>query len=87
LFVDLYDNALKPWKVTVNRFGPIPVNDGHNSVVLTPGDANPTIYDLQNNHTTLAFQQIVAAANSAAPAEYNNVQRYATPAGLSQVMK
>ncbi len=87
LFVDLYDNSLKPWKVTVNRFGPIPVNDGFNSVCLTPGDANPTIYDLQNSHTSLAFQQMVAAANSAVPAEYANVQRYATPGGLSQVMK
>jgi hypothetical protein len=87
LFVDLYDNTLKPWKVTVNRFGPIPVNDGYNSVCLTPGDANPTIYDLQNSHTSLAIQQMVAAANSAVPAEYTNVQRYATPSGLSQVMK
>jgi hypothetical protein len=87
LFVDLYDNSLKAWKVTVNRFGTIPVNDGYNSVCLTPGDANPTIYDLQNSHTSLAFQQMVAAANSAVPAEYTNVQRYATPGGLSQVMK
>ena len=87
LFVDLYDNSFKPWKVTVNRFGTIPVNDGFNSVCLTPGDANPTIYDLQNDHMSLAFQQMVAAANSAVPAEYTNVQRYATPAGLSQVMK
>jgi hypothetical protein len=87
LFVDLYDNSLKPWKVTVNRFGTIPVNDGYNSVCLTPGDANPTIYDLQNSHLSLAFQQMVAAANSAVPAEYTNVQRYATPGGLSQVMR
>jgi Protein of unknown function (DUF1329) len=87
LFVDLYDSSLKPWKVTVNRFGTIPVNDGYNSVCLTPGDANPTIYDLQNDHNSLAFQQMVAAANSAVPVEYTNVQRYATPAGLSQVMK
>src|SRR6185369_17036401 len=28
LLVDLYDSSLKPWKVTVNRFGPIPINDG-----------------------------------------------------------
>jgi hypothetical protein len=85
--VDLYDNSLKPWKVTVNRFSPIPVNDGFNSTCLTPGDANPTIYDLQNSHASLAFQQMVAAANSAVPAEYTNVQRYAMPSGLSQIMK
>jgi Protein of unknown function (DUF1329) len=87
LFVDLYDNSFKPWKVTVNRFGPIPVNDGYNSMCLTPGDANPTIYDLQNSHSTLAFQQMVAAANSAVPTQYTNVERYAMPSGLSQVMK
>ncbi len=87
LFVDLYDNSLKPWKVTVNRFSPIPVNDGFKSECITPGDANPTIYDLQNYHASLAFQQMVAAANSAVPVEYTNVQRYAMPSGLSQIMK
>ena len=57
LFVDLYDNAFKPWKVTVNRFSPIPVNDGFKSECITPGDANPTIYDLQNYHASLVFSK------------------------------
>ena len=87
LFVDLYDNSLKPWKVTVNRFGPIPVNDGLGGTCLSPGDATPTIYDLQNVHAGLAFQRQIAQTNSAVPAKYLDVQRYATPSGLSEVMR
>jgi hypothetical protein len=87
LFVDLYDSSLKPWKVTVNRFGPIPVNDGFGGAAISPGDSNPTIYDIQNVHAGLVFQKQVADANSAVPAQYLDVQRYATPGGLAQVMR
>jgi len=87
LFVDLYDISLKPWKVTVNRFGPIPVNDGFGGICLSPGDATPTIYDLQNVHAGLALQRQIAQTNSQVPAKYTDVQRYATPSGLSEVMR
>ena len=79
--------ACKPWKVTVNRFGPIPVNDGFGGAAISPGDSNPTIYDIQNVHAGLVFQKQVADANSAVPAQYLDVQRYATPGGLAQVMR
>ena len=87
LFVDLYDNSLKPWKVTVNRYGPIPINDGFGGVAISPGDSNPTIYDIQNVHAGLVFQKQVADANSGVPTQYRDVQRYGTPGGLSQVMR
>jgi hypothetical protein len=87
LVVDLYDNSLKPWKVTVNRFGPIPINDGLGGTAISPGDSNPTIYDIQNVHAGLAFQKQIALTNTAVPAQFLDVQRYATPGGLSQVMR
>jgi hypothetical protein len=87
LFVDLYDSSLKPWKVTVNRFGPIPIHDGFGGMAISPGDSNPTIYDIQNVHAGLVFQKQVADANSAVSVKYLDVQRYATPGGLSQVMR
>lgn len=87
LFVDLYDSSLKPWKLTVNRFGAIPINDGLGGVCLSPGDSNPTIYDIQNVHAGLAFQKQVADTNTAVAAKFLDVQRYATPSGLDQVMR
>jgi len=87
LFVDLYDSSLKPWKVTVNRFGPIPVHDGFGGVAISPGDSNPTIYDIQNVHAGLVFQKQVADTNSAVSAQYLDVQRHATPGGLAEVMR
>jgi hypothetical protein len=87
LFVDLYDNSLKPWKVTVNRYGPIPINDGLGGIAISPGDSNPTIYDIQNVHAGLVFQKQVADANSAVPVQFRDVQRYATPGGLAEVMR
>jgi hypothetical protein len=86
-FADDYDISGKPWKLFMQRFRPEALNEGDGSVAPSDGDTTNAIWDLQNDHTTVGFSITLAQFNSAVPAEYRNVERYALPGGLAQIMQ
>jgi hypothetical protein len=87
LFVDLYDRELRPWKVLLNRWAPIPLNDGFGSSALLDSDPTTSIWDLQNSHVTATWPGMVARVDAGVPSTYRDVNRYALPGGLAQMMK
>ena len=88
---DLYDNNMKLWKTAL-----LAVPDAA-SVPGVPGGRAPgldgffTMWDVQNQHLTLITGLNEKGEgyliNSDAPKEFQDYTKYATPAGLSQIMR
>jgi len=88
---DLYDSNMKLWKTAL-----LAVPDAAN-VPGVPGGKAPgldgffTMWDIQNEHLTLITGLNEKGEgyliNSNAPKEYHDYTRYASPAGLSQIMR
>jgi Protein of unknown function (DUF1329) len=87
LWEDGYDAGLKLWKTALVAQHQVP--DPLLGKVF--GSVTSSVWDLQNNHMTNASTQDKDGrdllANSTAPAEYQDLSRYATPGGLAQIMK
>jgi hypothetical protein len=88
---DLYDANMKLWKVAL-----LAVPDAA-KVPGVPGGVAPgldgffTLWDVQNDHLTVITGLNEKGegyfVNSDAPKEYQNMAKYASPGGLSQIMK
>ena len=88
---DLYDTNMKLWKVAL-----LAVPDAA-KVPGVPGGRAPgldgffTLWDIQNDHLTVitGLNEIGEGyfVNSNAPKEFQDLVRYGTPGGLSQIMK
>ncbi len=86
LWQEIYDSKMKLWKfyevapqrVDVPGIGPQNVAGGDME----------EIWDIQNHHATWAAEAAkTLAANENAPKEYQDVERYTTPAGLNLIMR
>lgn len=86
LWQELYDSHQQLWKfyevapqrVDVPGIGPQNV----------PGGDMEEIWDVRNNHATFAAENAKSlVANENAPAEYQDIPRYTTPAGLNLIMR
>jgi hypothetical protein len=86
LWEELYDTDMKPWKfatvvtqrVQVPGIGP----------VNTPGVDVELIWDIQRNHASAGGESAKSVyVNEQAPAEFQDVSRYTTPAGLNLIMR
>ena len=86
LWQELYDSHQQLWKfyevapqrVDVPGIGPQNV----------PGGDMEEIWDVRNNHATFAAENAKSlVANENAPAEYQDISRYTTPAGLNLIMR
>ena len=89
VWVDLYDRSLKLWKIGPSVYRPmaLPRTDGDVAVGAGgPGDGEYTFWDVQNMHLTFDIQ-IGAQINENAPKSYDDFVRWATPAGMVQVMQ
>ncbi len=89
IWMDLYDVGLKLWKTGPSLYKPMTL-PGTNGDVATggggPGDGMYEFYDMQNHHLTFDIQDH-ALINENAPAEYQDFNRWGTPAGMLQVMQ
>jgi hypothetical protein len=89
IWMDLYDVSLKMWKTGPSLYKPMAL-PGTNGDVATggggPGDGMYEFYDMQNHHLTFDIQDH-ALINANAPPEYQDFQRWGTPAGMLQVMQ
>jgi hypothetical protein len=86
LWEDLYDMQMKPWKFAtiipqrVDVPGVGPVN--------TPGVDIELIWDIQRNHASAGGESTThVSVNEQAPAEFRDLARYTTPAGLNLIMR
>ena len=86
LWQEIYDSKMKLWKfyevapqrVDVPGIGP------QNAA----GGDMETIWDIQSHHATWAAEAAkTLAANENAPKEYQDIERYTTPAGLNLIMR
>jgi hypothetical protein len=86
LWEELFDTQMKLWKfqttlpqrVEVPGVGP----------VVTPGVDVELIWDIQRNHASAGGESAGSVhVNEKAPAEFQDVSRYTTPAGLNLIMR
>jgi len=86
LWQELFDRQMNLWKfqttlpqhVEVPRVGP----------VVTPGVDVETIWDIQHNHASASGESAGSVySNEQAPAEFQDIARYTTPAGLNLIMR
>jgi hypothetical protein len=89
--VDTWDRNGKLWKLQFVFRGPttaIPSDlNGQKSFVQPSGGENAVIYDVQADHTSVAWPSSPPTLNSAVPEQYHNLGLYALPSGLTQIMK
>jgi hypothetical protein len=89
--VDTWDRNLKLWKMQFVFRGPtvaIPADlNGQKSFVQPSGGENAVIYDVQAEHASIAWPASPPTLNSRVPEQYHNIQLYALPSGLNQIMK
>jgi hypothetical protein len=87
LWEDIYDSNMNLWKVALAAQRVINAS----SLGYVPGPVTADSWDIQNNHMTNASTQDKyghdLVANSDVPSEYQDFAKYATPAGLAQIMK
>lgn len=84
---DRYDTSMKFWKAGMWWFWKTPIPN-------SPGDytfnsflnATVVIVDFQNQHFTGGYFNNTYV-NNKVPAKYHDIQRYASPAGLDQIMQ
>jgi hypothetical protein len=89
LAAELYDNNSKLWKVIMTGWKPTPIPGTSGDVTIGyggPGDQLAMMWDVENQHLQVAVQYDTKV-NEDVPARYRDLQRWATPAGLAQVMQ
>jgi Protein of unknown function (DUF1329) len=87
LDADLWDSYGKFYKSNEAEF--VPMKHPEGGVVLGiggPGDGKFSMYDFQNSHASHTTQH-EGAINNDVPKQYWDFNRYATPAGMLQVMQ
>jgi hypothetical protein len=86
LWEELYDSQMKPWKfqmvvpqrIDVPGVGP----------AITPGVDVEFMWDIQRQHASVAGESAgTVYVNEQAPAEFQDMPRYTTPAGLNLIMR
>jgi hypothetical protein len=82
--LDIYDRALKLWKVFNAGCAPGELDDGHGSVAEQSNTRSITA-DLINSHATASIQLAPAQVNNGVPEKYRDIQVWALPAGLPQM--
>lgn len=86
LWQEIYDAKMKLWKfyeVAAQRIE-VPGIGPQNAA----GGDMETIWDVQNNHATWAAESAkTLVANENAPNEFQDLERYTTPAGLNLIMR
>jgi hypothetical protein len=85
-WADLYDADGRLWKTgpALNHTQSVP---GGGEAVVVPAGAWYELWDLENGHASVSVPMLPAGLNSDVPDRYTNLQRYATLAGLEQVMQ
>ena len=89
IWMDLYDAGLKLWKTGPSMYKPMPLPNTGGDVATGgggPGDGMYTFWDQQNEHMTFDIQTD-AQINENVPAQYQDFNRWGTPAGMLQVMQ
>jgi hypothetical protein len=87
LFGDIYDKDQHIWKGFTNFYTVIPINDGQGSHAGLQGDTTSTMFDFQNRHASFAWTAAEVKINHDVPETYQDAELYASPSGLSQIMK
>jgi hypothetical protein len=86
LWQELYDAKMKLWKLY--EVAPQPLEVPGIGPQNVPGGDMEEIWDLQNNHATWAAELAkTLVANANAPREFQDLQRFTTPAGLNLIMR
>ena len=85
-WVDLYDANGKLWKTgpALNHIQSVP---GGGEAVVVPAGAWYELWDVENGHASISVPMQLSRLTSDVQPRYLNLQRYATPAGLDQVMQ
>jgi len=88
---DTWDRSGKIWKLQFIPRGPttaIPADlTGKSTFVMPSGGELGLLYDVQGDHASIAWPSTPPALLSKAPAELRDVEIYALPSGLTQIMK
>lgn len=87
-WVDLYDKYGKLWKTGPEANYPlaVPGTNGGEQVAL-PAGAWSELWDLQNVHSSISVPMEAARFTEDVAPRFRSIDRYATPAGLDQVMQ
>ncbi len=86
LWQELYDSHMKLWKFY--EVAPQAINVPGIGPQNVPGADMEEIWDVQNNHATFAAENPrTLVANENAPAEYQDIPRFTTAAGLNLIMR
>lgn len=89
LWLDLYDRNMRLWKVA--HISPQAMEVPGIGIVNNAGSFSEQFWDLINHHGTYdaSFDATghTVLVNSQAPPEYNDIQKYSSPNGLSEVMR
>jgi len=86
LWEELFDTQMKLWKFQATM--PQRVNVPGVGPVVTPGVDVEMIWDIQRNHASAAGESAGSLyVNEQAPAEFQDLARYTTPAGLNLIMR
>jgi Protein of unknown function (DUF1329) len=86
LWEELYDPDGRLWKFLA--IFPQRVNEPGTGPVLAPGAELSLVWDIQRNHASAAGESAKSIyINEQAPAEFQDVVRYTTPAGLELIMR
>jgi hypothetical protein len=92
LWEEIYDTNLKLWKVVHIGLHPAEIIPDEGPTPLD-GSLIESYWDLQSDHVSHIFSADPDGKtdgftfNGNAPPEYNNVTKYSTPGGLSQIMR
>jgi len=85
---DLYDPDMHLWKIMQFAFAPKLMNGGESSEI---GSVWSAIWDFQKRHATIAFTADGPGrdmlVDEQVPKQYENIERYSTPGGLTAVMR
>ncbi len=87
-WIDLYDKDGKLWKTGPEANYPlaVPGTNGGEQVAL-PAGAWSELWDLQNVHSSISVPMEPARFTDDVAPRFKSIDRYATPAGLDQVMQ
>jgi hypothetical protein len=83
VYIDLYDESLKFWKMEMYVQTPAPVPGGGYTLEF---HTYANMYDFQNMHQSPAIEPEIEI-NSQVPQKYSDFSRYGSPAGLQKVMQ
>ena len=82
---DFYDPSGKFWKALYLSYRNQDINDGHGTLYPVDSDPVATIWDVQNNHTSIAYPGTAAAEVNKAP--WTNTALWCTPSGLASNLR